>query len=287
MTYTSPLTEPRHPWRNIGRFLLGLVLIVFVLAEIYPIFWLLMSSFKAPDEFALQPIYALPRGFHLDNYVTAWNAGMGTYFRNSVIATFPAVFLTVFISAAAAFGIEVLRWRWSGAALLWILAGIMIPLQIVLLPIFAIFLQLRLLNSLYGLILLYTAFGIPLSVFLITGYLKALPREVTEAAIVDGASIFKAFYRVVLPMMANSLLTVGLIQFFFFWNELLLSLTFISSGNLRSVQTGLLAFTGEFGAVAWGPTFAGIAIAVIPTLLVYLFLNRYIVKGLTSGAVKG
>jgi raffinose/stachyose/melibiose transport system permease protein len=279
--------EPVPLGRFALRALAGFALILFVVAEIYPIFWLLVSSFKAPDEFTALPIYALPRGFYFDNYVRAWNAGMATYFRNSVIATFPSVFLTVFISAAAAFGIEVLRWRFSGAVMLWILAGIMIPIQIVLLPIFAIFLHLKLLNTLYGMIILYTAFGIPLSIFLITGYLRSLPREVIEAAIVDGASIGKVFFRVVLPMMANSLLTVGLIQFFFFWNELLISLTFISSGNLRSVQSGLLSFTGEFGAIQWGPTFAGVAIAVIPTLVVYLFLNKFIVKGLTSGAVKG
>lgn len=279
--------RPVDVWRLVRRLVLGLVFIIFMLGEIYPIFWLLVSSLKAPDEFSLYPIYSLPRGFHLQNYVDAYNAGMARYFRNSVIATVPAVAITVLFSAAAAFSIEIMRWRYSHVALIAFLAGIMIPIQMVLLPIFAIFLQFRMLNTLYGLILLYSALGLPVSIFLISGYIKALPKEVIEAAVVDGAGIYRVFFRIVLPMASNSLVTVALVQFFFFWNELLLSLTFVSSPQLKSVQTGLLAFVGEYGEISWGPTFAGIAFAVIPTLILYLFMNKYVVKGLTSGAIKG
>lgn len=275
------------PWRLATRFVLGLVFIIFILGEIYPIFWLLVSSLKAPDEFTLYPIYSLPRGFYWQNYVDAYEAGMARYFRNSVVATVPAVAITVLFSAAAAFAIEIMRWRYSHVTLIVFLTGIMIPIQMVLLPIFAVFLQLRLLNTLYGLILLYSALGIPVSIFLISGYIKSLPKEVIEAAVVDGASIYRVFFRIVLPMTSNSLMTVALVQFFFFWNELLLSLTFVSNPKLKSVQTGLLAFVGEYGEVSWGPTFAGIAFAVIPTLALYLLMNKYIIKGLTSGAVKG
>ena len=120
-----------------------------------------------------------------------------------------------------------------------------------------------------------------------TSYMKAIPNEIIEAAIIDGASIYQVFYKIVVPMVTNALVTLALVQFFFVWNDLLLSLTFISDTNLRTVQTGLLSFVGQFGQREWGPTFASIALTVIPTLLIYLFLNNKVIKGLTAGAVKG
>jgi raffinose/stachyose/melibiose transport system permease protein len=119
------------------------------------------------------------------------------------------------------------------------------------------------------------------------GFFKNVPRTVIEAAVLDGASIYQVFYRVALPMVANGLMTIGLVNFFFLWNDLLFSLTFISSDNLRTIQTGLLNFAGQYGQVDWGPTFAGAAIAVFPTLVVYLVLNQQVIKGLTAGSVKG
>lgn len=259
-----------------------------LLIEIYPIFWLLMSSIKGPDEFSLRPMYALPKTFHWQNYVQAWTAGkMSIYFRNSVLATFPAIALTMLLGVMAAFAIEILTWRFKSGVLFLFLAGIMVPAQIVLLPLFTIYYKLHLTNNLIGLILVYTVFGMPLTVFLMTSYLKAIPHEIFEAAIMDGANIFQVFYRITVPMVANSIVTLALVQFFFVWNDLLLSLTFISDTNLRTVQTGLLSFVGQFGQREWGPTFASISLTVIPTLLIYLFLNNKVIKGLTAGAVKG
>jgi raffinose/stachyose/melibiose transport system permease protein len=146
---------------------------------------------------------------------------------------------------------------------------------------------LHLTNSLLGLMMIYIAFGLPLTIFLMTGYMKAVPREVFEAAVMDGANIFQIFSQIAVPMIANSIVTLALVQFFFVWNDLLLSLTFISDTKLRTLQTGLLSFVGQYGQREWGPTFASIAITVIPTLLLYLFLNKLIIKGLTAGAVKG
>jgi len=122
---------------------------------------------------------------------------------------------------------------------------------------------------------------------LMAGFFKTVPRAVIEAAVLDGASIYQIFYRVAVPMVANGLLTIALVQFFFLWNELLFALTFISSDSNRTIPTGLLNFTGEHGSVDWGPTFAAVSITVIPTLILYLVLNQKVIKGLTSGAVKG
>jgi raffinose/stachyose/melibiose transport system permease protein len=122
---------------------------------------------------------------------------------------------------------------------------------------------------------------------MMAGFYKAVPREIIEAAAIDGASLIRTFWQITLPMVRNAVLTIGLVQFFFIWNDLLLSLTFISDDNLRTVQTGLLNFVGQYGQRQWGPTFASVCMAVFPTLIVYLVLNQRVMKGLTAGSVKG
>jgi raffinose/stachyose/melibiose transport system permease protein len=287
-TTASRPAVPGRRFGGLGAIFMGLLVVLLLVIELYPIVWLLLSSLKAPDEFSLRPIYALPEGFHWENYVRAWTTGkMNLYFRNSVLVTFPSLLLIIVLGVAAAFAIEKMKWRLKSGVLLTFLGGIMIPVQIVLLPLFSLYFRLNLLDNLLGLIIVYTVFGLPLTVFLFTSYFKAVPSEVLEAAIVDGASIYQAFVYVALPMVMNAIVTVALVQFFFIWNDLVFSLTFISDGNLRTIQTGLLNFVGQYGQRQWGPTFASISMAVIPTLILYLVLNNLIIKGLTGGAVKG
>lgn len=274
--------------QSVWKLLIWTLVVILVLIELYPLTWLLLSSFKAPAEFSLNPIYALPEGFYWQNYIRAWTEGrMGVYFRNSLMVTIPSLFLILCLGSMAAFGIEILKWRFNNVVLVIFLLGIMIPVQMILLPLFAIYNQLQLLNTFTGLILVYTAFGLPLTIFLLVSFAKSLPPEVLEAALIDGANIYQIFLYIALPMMANAIITVGLVQFFFIWNDLLISLTFISDSELRTVQTGLLSFVGRFGQREWGPTFASITTSVIPILFLYLILNNAIMKGLTSGAVKG
>jgi raffinose/stachyose/melibiose transport system permease protein len=281
-------TKPGGGLKRAGTIVIQVLIVLLVVIALYPIVWLLLSSIKAPAEFNARPMYALPEGFYWQNYVDAWTRGnMSTYFLNSVLVTFPALLLIIVLSVSAAFAIEIMRWKFQNAVLLTFLAGIMVPAQIVLLPLFTIYFNVGLLNSRVGLILAYAAFGLPLTVFLFTGYFKPVPREVLESAVVDGATIYQAFFRIVLPMVMNAIITVALVQFFFIWNDLILALTFISDSDVRTIQLGLLNFVGQYGQRQWGPTFAGIAMAVIPTLVLYLALNNLVIKGLTSGAVKG
>ena len=263
--------------------LVGLLLVI----EIYPLVWLVLSSLKQNSEFSLKPVWALPEGIHWQNYADALSSGIGGYLLNSMLAVFPSLLLIIVLSVSAAFGLEVMRWRGRNGVLLLFLAGIMVPSQMLLLPLFTIYFQANLIDTRWALIITYTAFGLPLTVFLMAGYFKAVPREVLEAATLDGASIYQTFFRVALPMVANAIVTVALVQFFFLWNDLLFSLTFISSDDLRTIQTGLLNFTGEHGEIDWGPTFAAVSLAVLPTLMVYLLLNQRVIKGLTAGSLKG
>lgn len=286
---TGIVQESEHVlYRRITALLGTLAIAILVLIELYPVFWLLTSSIKAPIEFSTRPIYALPDGFYWKNYVDAWTVGrMNTYFRNSLIATIPSLFFILLFGSAAAFAIEKMQWRFSNLVLLVFLSGIMIPVQIVLLPLFTAFLRLNMLNNLGTLILVYTTFGLSLTIFLFTSYFKAVPNEVIESAIIDGANIYQVYWHVAIPMVLNAFVTIALVQFFFVWNDLVFSMTFIRDTNMRTIQTGLLSFAGEFGQRNWGATFASISLAVIPTLLLYLALNKLVMKGVTAGAVKG
>ncbi len=271
----------------LGRIPLWILIALLLVVVLYPLLWMLLSSLKSTDEFASAPFWSLPSTWQWGNYAQAWNSGMSTYFFNSVLVVLPSLFLSLLIGLAAAFGLEVMRWRGSSTVLLIFLAGIMVPAQMLLLPLFTMYFQAGLINTRWALILTYTATSLPLTVFLMAGFFKSVPRSIIEAAIIDGASIYQVFYRVAIPVVANGLFTIALFNFFFLWNDLLFSLTFINDDSLRTIQTGLLNFTGQYGQVDWGPTFAAAAIAVLPTLVIYVVLNQQVIKGMTAGAVKG
>lgn len=267
-------------------FMIFVVLLIFI--QLYPAVFLILSSFKIESEFSMKPIFYLPAQLYFQNYVQAWTVGnMELYFRNSILTTFPALILIIGFGAAAAFAIEKMVWKARNFVLFVFLGGIMVPAQIVLIPLFSIYQYTGVLNTLWSLIFTYTAFGLPLTVLLFSGYFKSVPREVIESGVMDGASIYVVFFKIASPMIANSIITVLMIQFLFWWNELLFSMTFINDNNLKTIQTGLLYFTGQWGQREWGPTFASISLSVLPTLVLYLFMNKMIIRGMTGGAVKG
>ena len=286
----APMSRP--PNRAVGRLarrlpvpLLTLVLLIVV---VYPLVWLFLGSLKSQYDYLNTPSYSLPTHWMWGNYKAAWVTGdLGLYIRNSVTAVFPALALVILLGGAAGFALQVMKWRLSRPVMLLFLAGIMVPAQMILLPLFTIYYQVGLTGSLWPLIITYTATGMPLTVFMMATYFRAVPGEVIEAAAIDGAGVFRVFFSVALPMMRNAVLTVALTQFFFMWNDLLVALTFTDSNNLRTVQVGLLNFTGQFGSIEYGPLFAAICITVFGTLILFTALNRQVMRGLTGGAVKG
>jgi raffinose/stachyose/melibiose transport system permease protein len=270
------------------RLPLRLLVAALLVVEIYPLVWLFLGSLKQQEEFQENPVWALPEGLAWSNYTEAWTTGMmSTYVRNSILATVPSLFLIVVLGVAAGFALEVMVWKGRNVVLLTFLAGIMVPVQMILLPLFTVYFQAGLTGTLWPLIITYTATGLPLTVFMMATYFRAVPREVFEASTLDGAGIIRSFVSVGFPMVRNAVFTVALVQFFFIWNDLLIALTFTNSNALRTIQVGLLNFQGEYGQVRWGPLFAAISINVFGTLVLYLFLNERVMKGLASGAVKG
>ncbi|MBV9323984.1 MAG: carbohydrate ABC transporter permease [Chloroflexi bacterium] len=272
-------------WRGMPAKLLICVLLVI---EIYPLFWLLSTSLKSTQEFLNTPFWSLPRSLDFQNYADAWTLGrIGTSLQNSLTVTIPSVVLILLLGAAAGFALEVMVWKGRNWVLLAILGGIMVPVQMILLPLFTIYFKIGLTNTLWPLVLTYVGHGLPLTTFLMAAYFRGVPRELFESATLDGAGILRSFWTVGLPLVRNGLLTVALLMFFSTYNDLLIALTFITAKDRSTVQVGLLNFQGEYGTVLYGPLFAGICMTVLGTLVVYLLLSRQIMQGLAGGALKG
>ena len=274
--------------KNVISIIGKILIVIFLFVEIYPIFWILMSSLKNTQEFNLSPSYALPKEIHLQNYVKAWFQGkMNIYFKNSAIVTIVSLFFIILFGTTSAFALTKMRWKLRDKVMKIFLSGIMIPTAVVLIPLYSMYKSTNLLNTRICLILTYIAFGLPLTIFLLRGYLTSLPDDMIEAAIIDGANIYQVFTRIMFPLMKTGILTVGVIQFYFRWNDLIFSSTFISNTNMKTVQTGLLYFSDMYGNRDWGAIFACISISVLPTLIIYIFMNKMVIEGMTSGAIKG
>ncbi|WP_243074416.1 carbohydrate ABC transporter permease [Microbacterium sp. SS28] len=282
---TGPAGALLHVLRRIPTWLtIAVLLVIFI----YPLFWMVINSFKSNSDFLNNPSYALPVVWEWENYVIAWETGnLATTITNSLIVTVPSLVFIVLLGTAAGFALEVLVFKGRGTVLLLFLAGIMIPGQMIVLPLFNTFFQLGINNSYLPMILIYTAAGLPLTVFMMATYFRAIPREIFEAATIDGASMTRAFFAIGFPMMRNAVITVAIVQFFLIWNDLLIALIFGGKRSLNTIQVGLLNFSGEYGAINYGPLFAAICITTFGILILYLFLNQRIMKGLAAGAVKG
>ncbi|MER5598408.1 carbohydrate ABC transporter permease [Streptomyces sp. NPDC002265] len=265
-----------------------IVVALLLAIEVYPLVWMFLTSLKSNNDYLNHSTWSLPTHWEWSNYSEAWTTGnIGLYIQNSLLAVLPALALILLLGTAAGFALQIMVWKGRSLTLLIFLAGMMVPSQMILLPLFTVYFQAGLSGTLWPLILTYTGTGLPLTVFMMATYYKTVPRELFEAATIDGASILRAFWTISVPMVRNAILTVGLVQFFFIWNDLLVALTFTNNQDLRTIQVGLLNFTGDFGATQYGPLFAAICINVFGTLVIYLFLNQKVMKGLTSGAVKG
>ncbi|MGA1836580.1 carbohydrate ABC transporter permease [Herbiconiux sp. 11R-BC] len=287
---TASTRAPRRPSprRGIVGTIKWVLIGLLVLVEVYPLFWLLMGSFKTQDEFFSKPTWALPESFDLTNYVQALTTGdLATNLRNSLLVTVPSLFLMILLGVAAAYALEVMVWKGRNGILLAFVAGIMIPGQMILVPLFTVYFKTGLTNTLWPLIITYTVMGLPLTVFMMTAFFRAIPREVFEAATLDGSSMLGSFFRIGVPLMRNAIITIALVEFFSVWNDLLIALTFTTKSSLATVQVGLLNFSGEYGSTEYGPLFAAISINILGMLVLYLFLNKQIMTGLAAGSLKG
>ena len=274
--------------KALRRLPVWIVVAILMVVVLYPQVWMVLGSFKTQSEFLSNPALSLPETWNFDNYVTALtNGNVARNWLNSVLVTIPSVLFIVFIGVAAGYALEVMIWRGRNGILLYILAGIMVPGQMILVPLFITYFRIGITDTLWPLIITYTVMGLPLTTFLMATYFRSVPREIFEAATVDGSGPLRSFFVIGIPMMKNAILTVGLVQFFSVWNDLLIALTFTTRPDLATIQVGLLSLSDEYGSTQYGPLFAAVSINIVVLLILFLTLNKKIMAGMSGGALKG
>ena len=269
------------------RIVFLILIVLFVVLQSYPVFWVFTASLKTPEEIAGSAPYALPSGFYLGNYIKAFTqSNLVRYFMNSVAVALYTLLGIVVLSAPAAYAISKIQFKQNEKVLTFFLLGMMIPTFSCLIPMFQIYNMLGLRNTYAAVVLPQIGFSLPMCIFLYVGFMKYIPNELLEAAAIDGAGSFGIFRQVVFPMAKNSTVTVLIYNFVSIWNEFTYANTFMTKDEMKTLPIGLNAFVGEMGRRDWGATFAAIVIAIFPTILVYFFLNKQVMEGMSAGAVK-
>lgn len=263
-----------------------LFLAVICLINIIPLLWMVISSFKSEDEFAVNPL-GLPKLWDFSNYAKAWEvARLGTYFWNSLFVTVAAIVLTVLLGALASYFIARFDFKFTKWVYGLFLIGMTIPIHATLVPIFILMKKLGFLNTHLSLVLPYTAFHLSITIFILVGFMKSFPKDIEESAIIDGAGVYRIFRSIILPMTRPALATVIIINFIYNWNEFLFALVLINKTALKTLPLGLANFTGtetKFQTMQM----AALTMALLPVLTFYMLLEKQLVKGMTAGAVKG
>ena len=263
------------------------LIIFFAAYTLFPLIWLVLASFKTNFEFLTGPAFALPEVWQIQNYINALTvAGLGRMMLNSVIVGVCATVVNAVVASMAGYCIS--RFRFKGRENLFLLftVGILVPLNALMVPYFVIINKLGLYNTYGGMILLYTAIGIPMSTVIVRGLMDSIPLEIEEAAYIDGCGFFGRFFHVVLPLARTGIVTAATFEFLTCWNEFVFANLIVSSDKLRTIQVGIRYFTNQF-STDYVSMYAAIVISIVPSILGYVIFQEQIISGMTSGAVKG
>ncbi|WP_332602544.1 carbohydrate ABC transporter permease [Arthrobacter sp. S2(2024)] len=282
----APRRRRRKPnaFRSLSRVLIVLIVVV----QVYPLAWLFLTSLRNEHDFATGDPFALPGSISFDNYVRAFQTGnLGQNILNSFIVTMGANLLIVLLGMMAAYALQVLGFRFSKFVRGLFLIGIIVPVQIALVPLFIDYSSVNLLDTYQSMIIPLAGFALPMSIYLFSSFFEYIPRETYEAASLDGAGPYRIFGLITLPLSTNTVVTVVLVNSIFIWNDFIFANTFVLSEGLKTIPLGLQNYIGAMGKVDWTATFAAVCITITPLLLVFLVLNKAMIQGLESGATKG
>jgi multiple sugar transport system permease protein len=271
---------------RLARLLSYAALVVAVIIVLFPVYWMIATSLKLPREIVRTPSL-WPQIFTLNNYrILIEDKGFLLNVRNSILVAGTVTLISLFISSLAAYSLMRFRYRFRGLIGRLILFAYLTPTSLLFIPLSILMARLNLGNSLYGLILVYLTFSLPLSTWLLSGYFRGVPRELEEQGMIDGLSRMGALLRIVLPLSAPGLAAVAIFTFTGAWNELLLALVLITSESQRTAPLALnYLITSD--VLPWGPLMAGAVLSSLPLMLLYFIAQRFMVQGLTAGSVKG
>jgi len=272
--------------RNLSTItLIQLILIANTVAILYPILMMGLSAFKSTREIFRNP-FGMPEVWSLANFLRVWEqTAFPLYFRNSIIVTAGAVLLILILGVMASYALARYKFRGNELLYLFFLSGLMIPLRLAVIPLFMQLRDLGLINSHLGLICIYAAEGLPAAVFILTGFLRTLPHDLENAARIDGASEFQILWSVMLPLIKPALVIVAIYNLVPIWNDFFFPLVFIQNAALKTLPLGLTVFMGQY-STDWAMLFAGLTVAALPVIALYIFLSRQFIAGLTAGAIK-
>lgn len=268
------------------KVLIYFALTVAAILVVLPLMWLFFTSFKSRMDLA-KNTWGLPKVWEFSNYVIAWTGSeIPLYMWNSIRATAIAIILTIILSTPVSFVIS--RFRFKGNKLLYMffIAGMMIPIHSTVIPIYTMVGDMHLNNNLEILGLVYGAFRIPISIFILEGFMSALPRELEECAIIDGCSTANIFFKIIVPLSKDGIVTISILTVLSSWNELLISMLLISDPTKKTLPNGLMGFITEYNS-EYTQLAAGIMISIIPAILFYALAQEKIEKGMIAGAIKG
>ena len=264
-----------------------LLMLLFTVLAIYPIFWLVVQSFKTTQEYQTTSKLALPKLWFTGNYPYAWTMGkFGTLLFNSIFYTLTTVAAVVVLSLMAGFAFAKLKFKITPLLHGLFIIGILITLQSIMVPLFLMVNASGLYNTRLGVLIPYIGLGLPMGVYLCTEFVKSIPTELIESARIDGAGYLRIFGRIILPMCTAVAVTLGIITFTGTWNEFMLINILTSSDSIKSIPVGIARFSGAL-STDYGKQFSGLTIGLIPILVFYGIFRKQITKGVAAGAVKG
>ncbi|CAH0117810.1 Diacetylchitobiose uptake system permease protein NgcG [Paenibacillus sp. CECT 9249] len=297
MNSTSPRTAASvpaaaHPGKPPGagkwpKMLLFVFMSTIASMQLFPLIWLADYSLLKSGDFFGSSFLKWPDPPQWENYINAFTYGrVPRYFFNSLLITTITVVVSAVFALMMGYAFTRMNWKLRGTVLNLIMLGMIIPIHATLLPNFILFNKLGMLNNMFTLILPYIAFSIPISMFIMTGFLETIPRSIEESAVMDGCGVFGVVFRIILPITKPAIATVSVLNFISCWNEFIMANTFITSEKLKTIPFSIMKFAGEYSS-NYGAQFAVMTMIALPTILIYLLFTEQMARGITAGAVKG
>ncbi|MEG2137240.1 MAG: carbohydrate ABC transporter permease [Oscillospiraceae bacterium] len=262
------------------------ILIFWSLVVLFPIYVMIVNSFKDRLSIYTNP-FGLPEKWNFSNYTDVLKSGdFMVYFKNSLIVVVISLLLVMIFGSLVAYALANWKGKWSTILFFIFVAGMMMPIKIASIKLLEMMRAFHLLNTIWALVPIYVAMGIPISVFILTEFIRQIPKELTEAALIDGAGRFYIFGKVIVPLLKPALATVGIYNLVPFWNDLWFPLIFISDEKSKTLLLGVTRLFGQY-QTDWSKVLAVLTLSALPVLILYLLMSRQFIKGLTAGAVKG
>lgn len=269
------------------KFGLTILILAMTMVLILPFLWMISTSFKEADEVFQEVPKWLPRKFSFHNYVEIWNRGyFKQYFLNSIIVSLCTMGISLIVAMFAGYGISRFRFRGRTFFSVTLIVVQMFPSMLLLIPMYIIMSKLGLLNTHLSMVIAYTTFAMPFCAWMIKGYFDTIPVSLEEAARIDGCGRLRILFKIIMPLAAPGIVTVAMFAFILSWQEYMYALTFARTEEMRTITVGIALMQGQHGSVNWGQIMAGSVLACIPGLVLFTYLEKYLVQGFTMGAIK-